>query len=85
MSELDEMFSEMRFNVEGVLRELAQEFPDIPTCESQSHRAMRALDELAKVKMTRARFRQIDQLKDFLAVHRAVTLLEQRERNRITT
>lgn len=81
MKLLDELLAEMRFDIESDLQELAKLYPDkIPTCPSQSHRALRALECVSTAnKLDRKLLRYRARLKDFLAVHRSVVLLQRLE------
>lgn len=89
---LEQMFIEMRKEMETILAEMKLRFPDLPDCPSQSHRAVIALRNV-KQKITACRdvgappsysaeWRRVEhKLEDFLSVHRTVCLLEWHERN----
>ena len=80
------LLDELRPGVEEVLQELAKCWPDvIPTCPSQSLRARRAVEALnAVLSLSREEkakdMRQKQKLREFLAVHETVTLMESRWR-----
>lgn len=89
------LLDEMRPEVEALLEESKAMFGDrIPTCDSQSHRALRALDCIKekrdeirgeKLAVWWPKYMRItrisNRLEKFLAVHDAVNILERRTRD----
>jgi hypothetical protein len=82
VNEFDELLAVQRFNIEGILIELMKIY-DLPTCESQSLRAKRALEAVDTALAAKPAFshfkkllRHRDALSDFLAVHRTAELLD---------
>lgn len=90
-----ELLDIMRFDVEGILVECKTMFGDeMPTCQSQSHRAKRALDlieqrqkEFRETKEAKNwdKFMRLSRMRNrleaFLAVHETVCIMERRERD----
>ncbi len=92
-----ELLDLMRFDAEGLLMEAKHLFGDkIPTCESQSHRAIRALEQI-EIRLSQIMaqtqpgdgvmekvsplYRLRERLEKFLAVHETVAILERRCRD----